>query len=181
MTNKLAKLILLGVLTLTLTACNSPSNDVASLAATPTPAAADAVLDNESLMLEFAECLRNEGLEITDPTVDSDGNIQKPELVEGATASKEEWIAAYEVCGEIIENITFEEKEVDRSAQLDQYTELAACMSEAGYDIGEPTAETLDTWMNDFKNTIDWEDPDAMEAFDTCMGGSSGSNDGKGK
>ncbi len=111
-------------------------------------------VDDEALMMEFAECLRNEGMEITDPTVDADGNIQMPELVEGATATKEEWIAAYEVCGEIIENITFKEKEVDRTAQLEQYLEIAACMNEAGFDVGEPTAETLDTWMADLKEHL---------------------------
>ena len=60
--------------------------------------------------------------------VDSDGNIQKPETVDGANISKEEWVAAYEVCGEIIENITFGKEEVDRSEKVDQYVELAACL-----------------------------------------------------
>jgi hypothetical protein len=174
-------LALMAVIDLGLSSCGSDSNDVPSLAATPTPGAADEVLDNEALMMEFSECLRNEGMEITDPMVDADGNIQKPELVEGATASKEEWIAAYEVCGDIIENITFEKKEVDRSEQVDLYVELAACMREAGFDIEDPTAETLDTWMGDLKTTFDWKDPDAQAAFDTCMGGSSGGDGGKGK
>ena len=35
--------------------------------------------------------------------------------------TKEEWIDAYEVCDLIIENITFEKKEVDRSAQSEYY------------------------------------------------------------
>jgi len=174
MKNKYLQLILVIAISLVLASCGSASNDVPSLAATPIPDTAGETLDDEALMMEFAECLRDEGLEVTDPTVDSDGNIQMPELVEGATATKEEWIAAYEVCGEIIENITFEEKEVDRSAQLDQYIELAACMSEAGFDIEEPTAETLDTWMDDLKNTFDWEDPDVEEIIDTCFGGGSG-------
>jgi hypothetical protein len=166
------------VISLLLSACGSDSNDVPSLAATPIPDAEEKVIDDEALVMEFAQCLRDEGMEITDPTVDTDGNIQMPELVEGATATKDEWIAAYEVCGEIIENITFEEKEVDRSAQLEEYLEIAACMSEAGFDIGEPIAETLDTWMADLKNTFDWDDPDAQDVVDTCFGGGS---DGEGK
>jgi hypothetical protein len=35
--------------------------------------------------------------------------------------------------------------------------------------------------MGDFKNTIDWDDPDALAAFDTCFGGSSSGDGGKGK
>jgi hypothetical protein len=174
MKNKYYQIILILLMSIFLAACGSDSSDVPSLAATPLPAAADEVLDDEALMMEFAECLRDEGMQITDPTVDADGNIQMPELVEGATASKEEWVEAYEVCGEIIENITFKEKEIDRTAQLEQYLEIATCMSEAGFDIGEPTAETLDTWMADLKTTFDWNDPDAQDVIDTCFGDGSG-------
>jgi hypothetical protein len=174
-------LALMAAIGLVLTACRSNSNDVPSLAATPTSGTADEVLDVEARMMEFTECLRNEGMEIIDPVVDSDGNVQKPELVEGSIISKEEWNAAFEVCGEIIENITFGKEEVDRSEQVDQYVELAACMREAGFDIEDPTAETLDIWMGDLKTTFDWDDPDAQAAFDTCFGGSSGGNNGKGK
>ena len=181
MTNKLTKLIVLSVLALTFAACSSDSNDVPSLAATPIPVVEDEILDVEVRMMEFAECLRNEGMQITDPMVDSDGNIQMPELVEGATASKEEWIEAYEVCGEIIENITFEKKEIDRSEQVDQYIELAACMRDEGFDVEDPTAETLDIWLTDFKNVFDWDDPDAEAAIENCMGGGSKGNGGKGK
>lgn len=177
MTKKVIYIILVLMISLVLAACSSDSNDVPSLAATPTPGAAGESLDIEAKMMEFAECLRGEGMEITDPMVDSDGNIQKPQLVAGATASKEEWIAAYEVCGEIIENITFEKKEFDRSAQVDQYVELAACLREQGFDIGEPTTETLDTWLADLKTGIDWDDPDAQAAYETCTGGSMNSVD----
>jgi len=180
MKKKTAKLILLLAIGLLLAACGSDSNNVPSLAATPTPGPADENLDNEALMMEFTECLRNEGLEVADPKVNADGNIEKPETVDGAEISKEEWIAAYEVCGELIENITFEQKEIDRSAQLDTYIEVAACMQEAGFDIEEPTAETLETWMEDLKNTFDWDDPDAIETFDICFGVSSGGDGGKG-
>ena len=116
-----AGLTLVVVIGLLLVGCGSDSNDVPSLAATPTPIEEDEILDVETKMMEFAECLRNEGLEIIDPVVDADGNVQMPELVEGSNVSKEEWIAAFEVCGEIIENITFGKDEVDRSEQVAQF------------------------------------------------------------
>ena len=174
-------LALMTVISLSLPACGSDSNDVPSLAATPTPGAADEILDNEAMMMEFTECLRAEGWELIDPVVDSDGFIEKPEFAEGFEPKKEEWEAAFEVCGEIIENITFEKEEVDRSEQVDLYVEVASCLREEGFDVEDPTAETLDIWMGDFKNTIDWDDPDAQAAFDTCFGGSSGGDGGKGK
>jgi hypothetical protein len=174
-------LALMAAIGLALAACGSDSNDVPSLAATPTAAVEGETLDIEAKMMKFTQCLRDEGLEVIDPVVDSDGNVEKPELVDGANISKKEWVAAYEVCGEIIENITFEKEEVDRSEQVDQYLALAACMRDKGFDVEDPTAETLDIWMGDFKTMIDLKDPDAQAAFDTCFGGGSGGNGGKGK
>ena len=110
MKNKYWRVIMILAVGLLLTACASDSDDVPSLAATPIPNALNEVRDDEALVMDFAECLRNEGMQIIDPTVDSDGFVRMPELVEGAMATKEEWIAAYEVCGEIIENITFQKK-----------------------------------------------------------------------
>jgi hypothetical protein len=179
MKNRYFLFLLVLVISLILTACGSDSNDVPSLEATSFPDAKDEVIDDEALVMEFAECLRREGMEVTDPTVDADGNVQMPELVEGATATKEEWIAAYDVCGQIIESITLEKKEVDRSTQLEEYLEIAACMNEAGFDVSEPTAEALDTWMTDLKNTIDWDDPDAQDVIDSCFGSGSDSDGGK--
>ncbi len=173
-------LAMMAAIGLGLAACGSDSNDVPSLGATPTPGPADGVLNNEALMMQFTECLRNEGLDVEDPKLDFDGNIEKPEF-ESESISKEEMMEAWEVCGEFLENITFEKKEVDRSEQVDQYVELAACLRDEDFEVEDPTAETLDIWMTDLKNMIDWDDPDAEAAFDECMGGSSGGNGGKGK
>ena len=58
----------MAMISLGLTACGSDTNDVPSLSVTPTPDAADQALDDEVLMMEFAECLRDEGMQVTDPT-----------------------------------------------------------------------------------------------------------------
>jgi hypothetical protein len=70
-------------------ACQTESNDVATLRTEDAPgeeAAAegeDEVLDNEAMMMAFTECLREQGYEVMDPVVDADGNVGKPELAEG--------------------------------------------------------------------------------------------------
>ena len=43
---------------------------------------------------------RGSDVEYEDPVVDSDGNVQRPRLVEGFTAAGEEPGATCEVCGE---------------------------------------------------------------------------------
>jgi hypothetical protein len=164
-----------------LTGCGSDSKDVPSLESTPTAVAADEMMSNEAIMMAFTECLREQGVEVMDPVVDSDGFVDKPEFVEGFEASKEELDAAMEVCEEILEGFTFEGKNIDRSEQIDEYLELAACLREEGFDIDEPTASTLETWLIDFKTTFDWDDPDTMEAYEICSGIEGDAGGGKGK
>ena len=173
MTNKVTTLTILAMIGLLLVACGSGSDDVASLRTTgdtqeiePTVDAADGLRDDEARMMAFTQCMRDQGIEMTDPMVDADGNVQKPELAEGYQASKEKWATAYEVCGELLEGITFGKEREDISELLDQYVALAACLRDKGYDLDDPTAETLETWLVDFKTVvIDWNDPADVEAW----------------
>ena len=181
MTNKLAKLILVVAIAVVLAACGTESEDVASLAATPTAAVEDAVLDDEAKMMAFTQCMRDQGVELLDPVVDADGNVQKPELAEGFGASKDKWAAADEVCGELLEGVTFGKERVDMSEVVDEYVALAICLREEGFDIDDPTAETLDIWLTDLKTVLNWDDPQVVEAYESCAGFSLGGGDGKGK
>jgi hypothetical protein len=167
------------ILGLGLVACDSKLNDVPSLGPTATPDVADEVLSNEEIMLEFTACLRTEGLEVMDPVVDADGFVGKPEIAEGT--SKEELGEAWKACEEILEGFTYEQNKEDLSDQVDYYVSLAECLREEGIDIEDPTATTLKTWMNDFKDTIDWEDPNSVEAYETCTGEDISDGNGKGK
>jgi len=108
-------------------------------------------------------------------------NVQKPELAEGFEASKEKWAAADAACGELIERVTFGKKRVDMSETVDQWVALATCLREEGLDVDDPTAETLEIWLTDFKTAIDWDDPDIVQAYESCTGTSQGGNGGKGK
>ncbi len=160
---------------LVLAACGSGSEDVPSLRTTedtrvvgPTPDAADAVREDEARMMAFTQCIRDHGIELYDPVVDSEGNVGKPEFVEGV--DKAELEAAWEACAEHLEGFTFENKRVDVSEQVDQFLALATCLRDKGYDVDEPTAETLDQWQSDFKFSIDWDDPAAIADYEECSG-----------
>jgi hypothetical protein len=181
MTNKLAILIPVAAIGLVLAACGSASGDVPSLKATPTAVVEDVVLSDEAKVMAFTQCMRDQGIEYLDPVVDADGNVQKPEEGDGFEASKREWGAAYEVCGELLEGITLGKERVDMSEVVDQYVALATCLREEGFDVDDPTAETLDIWLIDFKTAINWDDPDNVQAYESCAGTSQGGNDGKGK
>ncbi len=174
MTNKLAKLILVAVTGLTLVACGSDSNDVPSLdtentqRAEPTANAVDSALDDEAKMMAFTQCMRDQGIELLDPEVDSEGNVQRPELAEGVEMTREEWAEPYAVCAHHIEGVAFGRERADMSEKIDEFIDLATCLREKGYDIDDPTAETLDQWLVDFRVEFDWDDPAAKAAYEEC-------------
>jgi hypothetical protein len=70
------------VLALVASACSNDSGteDVASIESkaidTSQQADSDPVADTEKAMLAFTQCLRDQGLDVDDPTMDADGNMQ---------------------------------------------------------------------------------------------------------
>lgn len=168
MKNKITILIMIAAIGLLLAACVPNANDVPSLEATPTAVLEEEILDDESKVMAFVQCMRAEGIEFKDPVVDSDGNVQQPEFVEGVTYTREELAAPFEVCGKLIEGLTRGRERRDMSERLDQFVALAACLRDKDYDVDDPTAETFEQWATDFRMGFDWDDPDAMEAYEDC-------------
>ena len=186
MQHKYIALIVVAIGILILTACRSDSNDVATLGTTentqveaPNADTADPVLDNEAMMMAFTQCLRDQGVDVVDPVIDSEGNVQKPEFAEGVDVKREDFGAAYEACAEHLEGFTFEKKRFDVSELVDQYVALAACLRDKGYDVDEPTAETLDELGVGFKESINWDDPAAVADYEECSGETVGEASGK--
>ena len=171
MTNKHVGLILVIAIGLVLAACGSASDDVPSLGATPTAVVEEEALDDEAKVMAFVQCMRDEGIEFKDPVVDSDGNVQAPELVEGFTVTREELAAPYGVCAYHLEGLSFGRERKDVSEQVDYFVELATCLRDKGYDVDDPTAETIDQWGADFRVEFPWDDPAAKEAYEECSGG----------
>ena len=174
MKNKLAKLLLVAAIALMLVACGSNASDVPSLntegtqRAEPTAVVEEEPLDDEAKVMAFTQCMRGQGIEYLDPVVDSDGNVQRPQLAEGVQATREELGAAMEVCGEHLEGLTLGRERQDVSERVDQLVALATCLREKGYDVDDPTAETLGQWGADFRVEFDWDDPKAKKAYDEC-------------
>jgi hypothetical protein len=171
---------------LVLAACGSVSEDVATLKDTgsaqveaPDADASDPVLDNEARMMAFIECLRDQGIDVLDPVVDADGNVDKPEFAEGVDPKGEDVWVAWEACEHHLEGFVWEKESVDVSEQIDQLVTLATCLREKGYDVDDPTAETLEQWWGDVKFSIDWDDPEAIADYEECSGSTVGGDEGK--
>jgi hypothetical protein len=169
--------ILIFFISILLTACGSGTKDVVSLGGTSIPEVADEILDNETLMMEYTACLRGEGIEVSDPVVNANGFVGKPQFLEDVF--KDELVAAIEVCAPLLMGFTFEQKAEDISEEVDKLVALAACLREEGITIDDPTAETLDTWQGDLKSVINFDDPSQVQVFETCSGGNINKGDKK--
>jgi len=172
MKNKLVKGMFVAVIGLMLVACRSKPNDVPSLdteqRVKPTTVVEEEPLDDEAKMMAFVQCMRGEGIELVDAGVDSEGNVQRPKLAEGVQVSREKFGAAMEVCGRHLEGLTLGRERQDVSERVDELVALATCLRDKGYDVDDPTAETLDQWGADFRVEFDWDDPKAKAAYEEC-------------
>ncbi|MCP4424973.1 MAG: hypothetical protein GY803_10805 [Chloroflexi bacterium] len=174
MNHKLTKLLLLLAISLLLAACGAEAEEAPTLnrddgvvgetAVSPT----NAPLDDETKVMNFAQCMRDEGIEYQDPVVDAKGNVQRPELVAGVSITREELAEPYAACAHHIEGLAFGRKDIDVSEQVDRLLPVMACLRDKGYDVDDPTVETFTQWAQDFRAAFDWGDADAMAAYEEC-------------
>jgi len=163
--------LLLGITMVLALACSSPSTDVASIDKTEATTVAvqtssddSSIQTDEEKVLEFTQCIRDQGIEIQDATVDSDGNLQPPRPVEGASTNFQELRPAFEKCRESLDGMTFGRERVDVNEQIDDLLEVTECLRDAGFDLDDPNQENLREWRGQF----DFEDPDLQKAFEEC-------------
>jgi hypothetical protein len=188
-------LVLFAVFGLLATAC-SGSNDggdgVATLESTiaqsvevsDEPVADD--VDAEQAMLDFAACLRENGVDIEDPTVDADGNLQfggfRPgqggESGDGSgDVDRDAVQEAMQACGDLIEGVTLGfggRGDFDMTEMQDTLIEYAACMRENGYAMDDPDFSASEPGGGGGAGggafgEINPDDPDFVAAQEVCQ------------
>jgi hypothetical protein len=105
----------------------------------------DPLAETEAAMLDFAQCLREQGFEVGDPTVDADGNVQLPPIEfssevtgddpEEGMADLNERMAS---CEEHLEGVVMTGSSEGTSGIEDTLLEYAQCMRANGYDMPDP-------------------------------------------
>ncbi|MBT8211759.1 MAG: hypothetical protein KJN71_01305 [Acidimicrobiia bacterium] len=120
---------------------------VASLEATPTTlVTVDVEVDREETLLEFTQCLRDNGVDVEDPTVDADGNIQLTRPGGGPGSESEvdrEAARDARQAGEyLLEGVTLGTRNRDDSEFQDLLLEFAQCMRDEGIDMPDPDFAT---------------------------------------
>jgi hypothetical protein len=170
---------LAGVLSLTLAACGGggSGDGVATLGdgdeAAATASASPSV-DPEDALAEFAECMRDNGIEdFPDPTIDENGGIQIGIGGEGGPPSEEDRQAltdAMEACQDLLPRGEGpgQISEEDRAAFQDALLEYAQCMRDHGIDMPDPEFTGDGGAMQQIGEGIDPEDPDFQAADEAC-------------
>ena len=159
-------------------ACSSSDGEgVASLSDTETATVQEAPDDSsaadEEILLDFAACMRDNGVEdFEDPTINADG---VPEFnLRGADGERdrEALDEAFVACRELLEGLAFGRGGIDLTEVTDTLVEFAACMRENGYDMPDPDLSNLggdgEGGFGPFGGEIDPTDPDFISATEEC-------------
>ena len=167
------------VLALVVAACggaDEPAGGVASLedgtvdlsTTTATPTTADEAL------LEFSQCMRDEGIPLPDIAVDADGApILDPALLDTIDVQSDEFNDAFETCQPILAASQAFNVDIDPELQaliMDQLFEFAQCMRDNGFD-DFPDPNEISAGGPPFPISVfaQFNDPDFEASIEECQ------------
>ena len=122
--------------------------------------------------------MRDEGIDIPDPTVDADGNIGLGFEAGAAEADFDAIEDAFSACSGHLDGVTLGFTEADVSEFEDRMLEFAQCMRDNGYDMDDPDFSDfafpgVDGADDDERGggfiDIDPTDPDFEPALEACQ------------
>ncbi len=122
----------------------------------------------EEGVLDFAKCMREEGINFPDPTFDIDGNPQFDNL---EIENEEEFERAFENCEDILRNALPEQFDLDpevEAALVDASLEFSQCMRDQGIDFPDPKPGEFGFFA--FRDAdIDFTSEAVQNAFEICQ------------
>jgi hypothetical protein len=101
----------------------------------------------EDAQVEFAECMRENGIDLPDPETSEGGEGGGGFRIEAGEAdfdpNSDEFQAAQEKCEPLIEDAVPEGERPDPAEIRDQLHQMTECLRDKGYDVPEPQIEIL--------------------------------------
>jgi hypothetical protein len=121
--------------------------------------------DAEQAQLDFARCMREQGLDFPDPRPDEDGGLRfQPPA--GGLDDPEAFQDAARECREFLAGAQPNLSEEDRSEFQDAQLEFARCMRDEGIDVPDPQqGEGPGQGLGE----IDTDDPAVLAALEECQ------------
>lgn len=101
----------------------------------------DEDLTDEQRALDFVACMRENGVDLDDPTVAADGSIQLfggGGAAGGAPARDATFEEAFTSCGDALEGATFFQRGSDDTERNDELLDFAQCLRDQGIDVDDP-------------------------------------------
>ena len=144
------------------------SQGVVTIESTTATTVVDEEITFEEGVLEFAQCMREEGVNFPDPTFDIDGNPQFDNL---EIENEEEFESAFENCEDILRNALPEQFDLDpevEAALVDASLEFSKCMRDQGIDFPDPKPGEFGFFAFRDAN-IDFSSEAVQDAFEICQ------------
>lgn len=98
---------------------------------------APALATDEEKVLAFADCMRGEGIDFDDPTVDAQGGIVAPDNL-AELSQTPGFDAASEQCQPLLAGASFLPTDSGMVDLQDQLLDVAACLRDFGIDVDDP-------------------------------------------
>jgi hypothetical protein len=144
--------------------------------------ASDAPTDPQEAALAYAECMRENGIDMPDPEFSNGGGVAIAIGGEEGEVDEEALQAAQEVCQPIMENARPSEEDMPSDEEIqemqDRALEAAQCMRDHGYDWPDPVFEDGGRMTQmiggEDSDLPDPDDPEFQAAQEECMGGAGG-------
>ena len=144
------------------------SQGVVTIESTTETTTVDEEITFEEGVLDFAQCMREEGINFPDPTFDIDGNPQFDNL---EIENEEEFENAFENCEDILRNALPEQFDLDpevEAALVDASLEFSQCMRDQGIDFPDPKPGEFGFFA--FRDAdIDFTSEAVQNAFEICQ------------
>ena len=144
------------------------SQGVVTIESTTETTIVDEEITFEEGVLDFAQCMREEGINFPDPTFDIDGNPQCDNL---EIENEEEFESAFENCEDILRNALPEQFDLDpevEAALVDASLEFSQCMRDQGIDFPDPKPGEFGFFA--FRDAdIDFTSEAVQNAFEICQ------------
>ena len=166
--SKKVKTLLLFLVFSACTIGGEESQGVITIESTTATTIVDEEITFEEGVLDFAQCMREEGINFPDPTFDIDGNPQFDNL---EIENEEEFENAFENCEDILRNALPEQFDLDpevEAALVDASLEFSQCMRDEGIDFPDPKPGEFGFFA--FRDAdIDFSSEAVQEAFEICQ------------
>lgn len=149
---------------------------VASIQSTTTPSTTSASdVSGEDQLFEFVDCMRENGVDVPDPVVDSDGNVGFPQDVDPADFQGDDVQDAFTACREFLDFATLGFGDIDLSQLADDLLAFASCMRDNDFDLPDPDFSNFEIappdeagQVNTPFGILDLNDPDFQAALEVC-------------